>query len=214
MVSIYQAKPAFQAVLRPVANVLAKRGVTANQVTATAALVSVATGGALFVSGGDPLVLWLLPVVLLVRMAMNAVDGLIAREHNQTSSFGACLNEICDLVSDLAFVLPFAFVGPFGVASVLAFAGLLMLSEFAGLLGPLCGTRRDYAGPFGKSDRALVLGLVSVGFATGFIGPAIGAFVFPVFCFLSLATIFNRIKAISRPDISQAGAGALSLIHI
>jgi CDP-diacylglycerol--glycerol-3-phosphate 3-phosphatidyltransferase len=62
-----------------------------------------------------PRVFWLLPLVLFVRMALNAIDGMLAREHNQASKLGMFLNEICDIVSDMALILPFALVAPFSV---------------------------------------------------------------------------------------------------
>ena len=46
-------------------------------------------------------------------MALNAIDGMLAREFNQKSRLGGYLNEITDVVSDAALYLPFAFVAPF-----------------------------------------------------------------------------------------------------
>ena len=56
----------------------------------------------------------LIPVWLLVRMALNAIDGMLAREFGQKSGLGAYLNEIGDVVSDAALYAPFALVAPFG----------------------------------------------------------------------------------------------------
>ena len=76
MISVYQLKPRFQALLRPYVTQLAAKGVTANQVTLAAAAGSVVIGA---------VVAWLVqyrPVFLLiafwfpVRMALNAVDGI------------------------------------------------------------------------------------------------------------------------------------------
>lgn len=44
MASIYDIKPAFQNLLRPITRSLARAGVTANQVTVAAALLSAAVG--------------------------------------------------------------------------------------------------------------------------------------------------------------------------
>jgi len=51
-------------------------------------------------------------------MALNAIDGMLAREFGQKSRLGACLNELCDVVSDATLYLPFAFVAPFHPLSV------------------------------------------------------------------------------------------------
>ena len=100
--TIYDLKPVFQNLLRPICNSLAKAGVTANQVTVAATLMSVFVGllFALF-----PTSRWaalLIPVSLFVRMAVNAIDGMLAREHNMQSDLGGVLNELGDVVSDAA----------------------------------------------------------------------------------------------------------------
>jgi CDP-diacylglycerol--glycerol-3-phosphate 3-phosphatidyltransferase len=86
--SVYQLKSQFQNLLRPVVVRLARAGVTANQVTIGAALGSIILGALLFWSGSA---VWfaLVPVWLFLRMALNAVDGMLAREHNQKSTLGA-----------------------------------------------------------------------------------------------------------------------------
>ena len=80
MPSNYQLKPAFQGLLRPIVNWLARMGVTANAVTIAALLLSLATGATIaWTRGGRALLL--LPLALFVRMALNAMDGMLAREH-------------------------------------------------------------------------------------------------------------------------------------
>ena len=147
MASIYDLKPRFQALLRPISDSLAAKGVTANQVTLAAAVVSLATGTLVAANPESRPLLLLVPLVLLVRMALNAIDGMLAREHGQQSKLGAFLNELTDVVSDAALYLPFALVQPFSpfwVGTVIVLAGL---SEFAGALGPTVGASRRYDGP-------------------------------------------------------------------
>jgi CDP-diacylglycerol--glycerol-3-phosphate 3-phosphatidyltransferase len=43
--SIYELKPAFQRLLRPMVGALARGGITANHVTLAAAILSIAVGG-------------------------------------------------------------------------------------------------------------------------------------------------------------------------
>src|SRR5258708_25594475 len=117
MVSIYDLKPRFQARLRPVADELAKRGITANQITVAAFLLSLAAGALLLIWPGATVPLLLVPVVLFIRMALNAIDGMLARELGQKSDLGALLNELGDLLSDAALYLPFAVVP--GVSAIL-----------------------------------------------------------------------------------------------
>ena len=46
--------------------------------------------------------LLLIPVVLVLRMALNAIDGMLAREHGMRTRLGALLNELGDVISDSA----------------------------------------------------------------------------------------------------------------
>jgi CDP-diacylglycerol--glycerol-3-phosphate 3-phosphatidyltransferase len=78
-------------------------------VTIAAAVVSVALGlfGAASVPERWPFLL--IPLWMFLRMAFNAIDGLLAREFGQKSRLGAYLNELTDVISDAALYLPFAF---------------------------------------------------------------------------------------------------------
>jgi CDP-diacylglycerol---glycerol-3-phosphate 3-phosphatidyltransferase len=194
MPTLYELKPAFQSSLRHSVDMLAANGATANQVTLAAAFLSVAAGAAIAAFPTAGWVFLLLPVVLFVRMALNAIDGMLAREHGQASRLGMYLNELCDVLSDLALILPFALVAPFPAWGVAAFAMAAMLAEFAGVLGVAAGSGRNYAGPFGKSDRALALGVIGVLVATGFALPLIATWIFPAMAVLSLVTMVNRVR--------------------
>eukprot|EP01133_Synstelium_polycarpum_P028961 gene28961-35306_t len=122
MPTLYSIKPAFQNLLRPLATGLVSTGATANQVTIAATIISVVAGALIALFPQNALLFWLLPLVLFVRMALNAIDGMMAREFEQASKLGAYLNELGDIVSDVALILPFAFVAPFATAGVVAFA--------------------------------------------------------------------------------------------
>lgn len=192
MISIYHLKPAFQALLRPAVARLAAKGVTANQVTCAALLVSVLIGGGLYLRP-LPVLFVLLPIWMPLRMALNAVDGMLAREYGQKSVLGCYLNEIADIVSDAALYLPFAHMPPFGATAVLLFVFLSALSETAGILGPLAGASRRYDGPLGKSDRAAVVGILGLAVAC-FPLPGLFAWAFPFLNLLLCLTIANRIR--------------------
>ena len=106
--SVYALKPKFQALLRPLVQRLAQRGISANQVTLLACGLSILIGLliSLCLSSDWLWGLLLLPIFLFVRMAMNAIDGMLAREHAQQSALGGYLNELTDVVSDAALYLP------------------------------------------------------------------------------------------------------------
>lgn len=162
MASIYDIKPAFQNLLRPITRALFTAGVTANQVTLAAALLSIAVGAciALFPTARWPLLV--LPGFLFARMALNAIDGLLAREHAQKSRLGAVLNEVGDVIADTALYLPLAFVPGFDARLVVLTATLAIITEITGLVALQIGATRRYDGPMGKSDRAFCFGLLAL----------------------------------------------------
>src|SRR4051812_46227233 len=98
--TFYALKPRFQTILRPLVTKLAASGITANQVTIGAALGSVLVGSTILGFGAPRTSFLLVPVWMLLRMALNAVDGMLAREFGQRSRLGAYLNEVADVVSD------------------------------------------------------------------------------------------------------------------
>jgi len=165
--SIYDLKPRFQNLLRPLVVRLAGRGVTANQVTVGALVLSVAAGACVLLGRGAAWSLWLLPPALLVRMGLNAIDGMLAREHAMKSDLGAILNEMGDVISDSVMYLPLALVPGVPPAWVVLFVLVGILSEMAGVLAALVGGERRYDGPMGKSDRALLVGTLALLLALG-----------------------------------------------
>lgn len=194
MASIYDLKPKFQALLRPLCGRLAKGGVTANQVTLAAFALSLAQGAAIAATGGASWTLAALPAVLFIRMAMNAVDGMLAREFGQKSSLGAILNELTDVLADAALYLPFAMI--IGLPSALVVGAVLfgVIAEMTGVIGVQVGASRRYDGPFGKSDRAFFFGAFALALGFG-LEPGIWSDVALAFAAaLGLATIVNRAR--------------------
>ncbi len=197
--SIYALKPKFQALLRPLVRRLHALGVTANQVTLATCAVSVALGAWLYAAAPGPKaaskeLFLLVPLWMFLRMAFNAIDGMLAREFGQQSKLGAYLNELTDVVADAALALPFAAVAPFSPVWVATFVVLAGLSEFAGALGPTLGASRRYDGPMGKSDRAFVLGAIALWIGIAGMLPSWAAWLFPALCALVAWTILRRVR--------------------
>ena len=193
--SIYDLKPKFQNLLRPLVIKLEQRGVTANQVTLTACAISVILGLILTAFSGYHWLFILIPIWLFVRMALNAIDGMLAREFNQKSRLGGYLNEITDVVSDAALYLPFAFIHPFDVLQIGLIIWLSALTEFCGVLGQVQGKTRRYDGPLGKSDRAFLFGLLGLVYV--FV-PVLPDFLYGLLwgdIILLIVTCVNRVKS-------------------
>jgi CDP-diacylglycerol--glycerol-3-phosphate 3-phosphatidyltransferase len=206
MPSIYDLKPKFQRLLRPLVNGLARTGVTANQVTIAALLLSLTAGQLIARSHGGRMLL-LLPVVLLVRMALNAMDGMLAREHHQKSALGAILNELGDVIADVGLYLPLAAVPEFDPWLIVAVVILSVLTEMTGVIGVQIGASRRYDGPLGKSDRAFLFGLM--GLLLGLPAPIERAIpiVLLVMVLLLVLTILNRawraLREVSAADVAK-----------
>nr|WP_312971691.1 CDP-alcohol phosphatidyltransferase family protein [Pseudomonas sp.] len=204
MLSIYQLKPRFQNLLRPLVQRLFDRGVTANQVTLSAAIVSVLIG---LLLAFFPDRLWLfalIPLWMILRMALNAVDGMLAREFGQQSTLGAYLNELCDVIADAALFLPFALLPGVSPTLVVVLVLFALISEYAGVMGPMVGASRRYDGPMGKSDRAFCFGVLGAGVATTLLPLSWINPILAVITALLLYTLFNRV----RQGLAQASSSA------
>lgn len=194
MITLYDLKPRFQALLRPLTAGLARAGITANQVTVAAAVGSVVVGVVIAMLAPARWPFLLLPLWLFLRMALNAIDGMLAREFGQKTALGAYLNEICDVVSDAALYLPLALLPPFTPAMAALVVFLAALSEFAGVLGVMVGASRRYDGPMGKSDRALVFGALGLWIGVGGTLPGWLAWSLPLVALLIVLNIVNRVR--------------------
>ena len=192
--SIYDLKPKFQNLLRPLVIKLEQRGVTANQVTLTACAISVILGLILTALSCYHWLFILIPIWLFVRMALNAIDGMLAREFNQKSRLGGYLNEITDVVSDAALYLPFAFVHPFDTLQIGLIIWLSALTEFCGVLGQVQGKTRRYDGPLGKSDRAFLFGVLGLVYVFVPVLPDFLYWLVWIVIILLIATCVKRVK--------------------
>lgn len=194
MLSIYQLKPRFQNLLRPLVQRLYDNGTTANQITVLAAVISVLVGTVIALFPSHVWLFALIPLWMILRMALNAIDGMLAREFGQQSRLGAYLNELCDVVADSALILPFALLPGASLLLVLAVTLLALFSEYAGVLGPMIGASRRYDGPMGKSDRAFILGVLATGIALGWLSALWINGVLALVAALLVYTLINRVR--------------------
>lgn len=191
--TLYSVKPQFQELLRPVVARLAAAGVNANQITVAAAVGSIICAAIVACFAAHPAMFALIPAWLFVRMALNAADGMLAREFGQESQFGFYLNEIADVVSDAALYAPFALIAPFGPYGIGLVIILSLLTEFAGVLAAAAGTARRYDGPMGKSDRAVVFGILGLWIAIAGVLPSWIRWLVLVLVILLALTTANRV---------------------
>lgn len=194
MITVYQLKTAFQNLLRPLVRILAEAGVTPNQITIAALLLSIAFGFLLYLSGFAPWVLFCLPIILFVRMGLNAIDGMLAKEHDMQSPLGAILNELGDVLSDTALYLPFAALPGIKPGLVVGVVIAAIISEMTGVLSVQIGGSRRYDGPMGKSDRAVVFGILGVIIGFGLVPGIWFDILMGILLLLCVFTIINRSR--------------------
>lgn len=184
--SLYQLKTQFQDQLRPISNTLVEQNITANQVTVSAVLLSVGTAYVIAKPAAEKQALWLLlPSSLFLRMALNAIDGMMAREHGQASTLGAVLNEAGDIIADtalLASLMPHVTNSTSQVSEnslsannllvnnssannlltnqrhIINLIALSTSTELLAITSDAALKARANQGPLGKSDRAFILG--------------------------------------------------------
>lgn len=195
MITLYQIKPKFVALLRPIASRWVAKKISANQVTLLALLGSVIVGSLLtYLVKYSLMWMLLLPIWMFIRMALNAIDGIIAKEHNQKTALGAYLNELADVISDIFVLLPFIFISPFSIYSIGVVILLSIISEFAGVLAHSIQVARRYDGPIGKSDRALIFGALALWVGMNLpLSPHM--WIFPwIISMLIILNCFNRIN--------------------
>jgi CDP-diacylglycerol---glycerol-3-phosphate 3-phosphatidyltransferase len=164
MPGIYQVKPAFQRSLGGIESWLVARRVHPDWLTYAALVLSIVGGSVMYVAPDHSWLLLLIPVIVLVRTALNALDGLVAKRTGLARPWGEVINEFSDRLSDVAILGGVALASPtlplLGAAAIVA----TLLTSYLAILSKAAGGRRQYAGPMGKADRMLLLGLA------GFVG--------------------------------------------
>lgn len=196
MISVYNLKKNFQNLLRPLSDWMFKIGITANMVTISAFVLSALVGVIVWYGVPEIQLLFLVvPIFLFIRMALNAIDGMLAREHNQKSNIGAIYNELGDILSDMAIYIPIFLVLGIDHYLIMLFIALCIISETIGIMGCQINTSRHYEGPMGKSDRAFYIGALCTVLAFYREIPVIYLNWFTVIiCLLLIYTSINRAR--------------------
>lgn len=138
--------------------------------------------------------LLVIPLVMLLRMALNAIDGMLAREYRMQTVAGGFLNELSDVIADAALCLPFAYVLPQYGTWVIALVVVALIAEFAGVLAQGLGGARRYDGPMGKSDRAFVFGLLALLLGSGVEAGVWCVVLLGAALALATLTVWNRVR--------------------
>jgi len=162
MISIYKIKPKFQKLLMPILKLLRGLRISPNAITIFSIILSFALSYFFWNNSDNSLYLLIVAFGLFLRMMLNALDGMMARIYNLQSKLGEILNEVGDIVSDVAIYFPLILFESLRIEIAIIFILLTIINEFCGLMAKVISRKRRYDGPMGKSDRAFLIGIICI----------------------------------------------------
>ena len=143
--------------------------------------------------------IWLLigAAMVFLTAVLDALDGIVARLRNLSSTRGDLVDHTLDRVADIIILGGIA-LGSLVVIEVgfMAIIGVLMLS-YMGTQAQAVGAGREYAGLLGRADRLIVLIIVPIihYFNQEQNYMELMCYMFAIVCTLSAFYRFNRIWA-------------------
>ena len=154
---LYRLKPASQAVVAPVARWLVRHRVAPDAVTWSAIPVGMAGGACLAFSASVPVLLLLVPLAAALRLGLNLLDGMVARESGITHPLGELWNELGDRLADIAFIGGLALHPAVDPRLALGAVIAALVASYAGITARAAGGRRQYGGIMSKPGRMATL---------------------------------------------------------
>ncbi len=194
MISVYNIKPKFQKLLMPLLVILRRFGVSPNVITISSIFLSFVISYFFWCYLDNHFYLLIVAFGLLLRMMLNALDGMMARVYRLQSKTGEALNEVGDIISDVAVYFPLIKFSSLNIEFAIFFIVLSVINEFSGLLAKVISLERRYDGPMGKSDRALLIGVICIiYYFTENLDPYMN-YIIGFSCVLMIISSFIRLK--------------------
>lgn len=191
-VSIYKLKKQFQNILMPVCKLLANLGISPNQITIFTVILNIFFAFFLYKFSNFKFIYLIIPIFFFLRMALNALDGMLANNFNMKTKIGMFFNELGDIISDtVVFYIFFRIITTPSYLTII-FIFFSILSEYTGVVAFMIDGKRHYEGPMGKSDRVFfvsILSLLNYFNFTSYIN-----YLIIIAVFLLIFTCYNRIK--------------------
>ena len=150
---------------RAIASMLARAGVTPNQVSLASMVFAAAAAGAFYMAGariGSGATPWLVAAAagIQLRLLCNLLDGLLAIEGGLKTKTGDLYNEVPDRVADILILLAAGVTvraSAWGMQLGVAATMLAVLTAYVRLLGGSLGLPQDFRGPMAKQHRMFTL---------------------------------------------------------
>lgn len=159
---IYSTKSKWQRVLDPVVAICVRKRVHPDWFTYSALVLSFVAAFAFYRAGAERWWLWLAPPCVLIRLALNLLDGQVARGMGLDDPWGEVKNEFGDRIADVAIFLGISFGGYAHASLVALVLALVLCISYLGILGKALGGPRVYGGIFGKGDRMISLAVFTL----------------------------------------------------
>jgi CDP-diacylglycerol---glycerol-3-phosphate 3-phosphatidyltransferase len=195
-VDLYRSKARIVGGLDPVVEALARRGVSPDAVTLAAIPVGVVAGACLLASPSVPALLLAVPILAAVRLILNLLDGALARRTGRTHARGEVYNEVGDRLTDLAFLVPVAFLPGASATIVLLGVVAAVFASYVGVVSRAAGGERIYRGILSKPGRRVLVGVFAVLAFVG--GPGAWAWFGPLLLAGGVLTAIERIVVATR----------------
>jgi len=160
--SLDSLRPYAEKILKPLANVLSRTGVTPDA-TSVLSLIFAAGAGVLYtISCGDRTLALAAGVLVLLNGIADAMDGEIARIAGTAGIRGDFLDHVIDRYADV-FIICGIFFGEYidwriGVAAIVG----TLLTSYLGTQAQAVGLGRHYGGILGRADRLVLIMLASI----------------------------------------------------
>ena len=160
--SLDSLRPYAEKILKPLANVLSRAGVTPDA-TSVLSLIFAAGAGVLYtISCGDRTLALAAGVLVLLNGIADAMDGEIARIAGTAGIRGDFLDHVIDRYADV-FIICGIFFGEYidwriGVAAIVG----TLLTSYLGTQAQAVGLGRHYGGILGRADRLVLIMLASL----------------------------------------------------
>lgn len=156
---LYRVKPALLRGLEPLLAGLERRRVRPDVLTLAAVPVAAIAGASVMISPGAPVVLVVVPAAAAVRIALNLLDGALARRTGRIHARGEFYNEVGDRLADVLMLAPVAFVPGAHPPTVLLGVTVGVLASFASVATKAAGGTRTYRGILSKPGRMALLSI-------------------------------------------------------
>jgi len=160
--SLDSLRPYAEKILKPLANLLSRAGVTPDA-TSVLSLIFAAGAGVLYaISCGDRTIALAAGVLVLLNGIADAMDGEIARIAGTAGIRGDFLDHVIDRYADV-FIICGIFFGEYidwriGVAAIVG----TLLTSYLGTQAQAVGLGRHYGGILGRADRLVLIMLASL----------------------------------------------------